>query len=319
MLAGMADHEVPTGGAPAPGQVVVVGAINVDHVLDVERFPVPGEGVHAIGEHEGFGGKGGNAAAAAARMGATVRLVARVGSDDAGQRALEDLDREGVDLSAVGREEQAPTGHAMVVVDQSGQNQIIVVRGANALLSPDVVSGAVGAVSAPGSCLVSLEVPPEASLAAATAGRSAGLTLIVDPAPPDRLPEGLLELGPILTPNEVEATALTGESLPNAAADALYAATRSPVIVTKGARGALVRDRSGPTVVPSPTVLARDSTGAGDVFAGVLAVALAEGQELLDGVRLAVAAAALSVASVGARSGPGRAAAVGLARTLRVG
>lgn len=304
-----------SGSAPR-ASVVVVGAVNVDHVLDVERFPASGEGVHATGEHEGFGGKGGNAATAAARMGGSVRLVARVGSDDAGARALVDLAGEGVDISTVGRDDAATTGHATVIVDEAGQNKIVVVRGANELLTAEVTSEAVREIEPPGSCLISLEIPPEASLAAATAASRNGLSLIVDPAPPDRLPEGLLELGPILTPNEVEATALTGESLPNAAADALYAATRSPVIVTKGARGVLVRDRSGPTVIPSPAVLARDSTGAGDVLAGTLAVALAEGQPLVGAAKLAVAAAALSVTAVGARTAPTRASAERLAASL---
>ena len=297
--------------------VVVVGAINVDHVLNVERFPIPGEGVDATADHEGFGGKGANAATAAARIGADVRLAAQVGSDVPGARALADLEREGVDIAAVGRDPDEATGHATVLVDRGGQNEIVVVRGANSLLPDDLVTETVLGLEEEGSCLISLEIPPEATLAAATAARSAGLTLIVDPAPPDRLPEGLLELGPILTPNEVEATALTGESLPNAAADALYAATRSPVIVTKGPRGVLVRDRSGPTVIPSPPVLARDSTGAGDVFAGALAVALAEGQELLAAARLGVAAAALSVTASGARTGPTRAAAEELAASLQ--
>jgi ribokinase len=288
-------------------QVIVVGSVNMDITVHADRLPGRGETVTGGTALRGGGGKGANAAVAAARAGAEVRLVAAVGDDEPGTAALESLWAEGVDVGAVATLPGIPTGTALIVVDAAGDNQIAVASGANhALAAEHVTAALLESGSAPserlrGACvLVSFEVLDAAVLAAAQAAALAGAALVVNPAPARELPCRLADCRPVLTPNEHEAATLSGEEDPERAARALAARTGAAVVVTLGDRGALVAD-GDVTLHPAPAVTAVDATGAGDVFNGVLAAELAGGAALRPAVDAAVAAAAASVTRPGAR------------------
>jgi ribokinase len=285
-------------------RVVVVGSINVDLVVSAERLPGRGETVVGGRLERSGGGKGANQAVAAARAGGAVSLIGSVGDDDLGADALDALRAEGIDVSGVDRVAGTPTGVAVIVVDRSGDNQIAVASGANHSLSGERVRSALAEVSrGPGCVLVSFELTDEVVGAAAEAAHAAGHTLIVNPAPARALDPELCRLGPILTPNEHEAAALTGAAEPDEAGRLLAARTGAPVVVTLGARGALVVDGNGSERVAAPAARVVDTTGAGDAFSGVLATELAAGRPLRAGAEVAVTAASLSVAVAGARGG----------------
>jgi ribokinase len=285
--------------------VVVVGSVNADLVVRVKSLPAAGETVSGGTFERHAGGKSANLAVAAARLGARVAFVGAVGDDDLGAEAIGHLEREGIDCSGVTRLSDAPTGVALIVVDEAGENQIAVASGANARLTGELVTRG---VTAGGVVLLGLEVSDEAVLAGAHA--ATGARIVVNPAPARPLPDELLDLGPILTPNEEEAKALTGEPDAAAAGRALAARTGAPAIVTVGARGALVLvPGEEPALVAPPSVRPVDTTGAGDTFSGALAAQLAAGADPLVAARFATAAAALSTQQPGARGGmPGRAA-----------
>jgi ribokinase len=280
--------------------VYVVGSINLDLVVRAATLPGAGETVTGGTFERHGGGKSANQAVAAARQGAAVRMIGAVGQDDLGDEAVADLAGEGIDVSAIARV-AAATGVALIVVDEAGENQIAVASGANLELTPDAVEAALAGAEPGGVALIALEVPDPPVLAAVRAARAAGLHVVLNPAPARPLPDELLELAPLLTPNQPEATTLSGETDPEAAARALTARTGAPVVVTIGPEGALLADGDALERIPAPRVEAVDTTGAGDAFNGALAAALAGGAELADAVRTAVAAAAESVRRPGAR------------------
>jgi ribokinase len=296
--------------------VVVVGSVNVDLVAVMPTLPGPGETVIGPGVERHGGGKGANAAVAAARLGAGVALVAAVGDDAFGAEALADLERDGVDVSAVAVLPGAPTGAALIVVDRAGENQIAVGAGANFALSAAHVERALdGLLDGCGCVVVGTEIPDACVAAAVTAAAAAGVRCVLNPAPAR---PALLEVtgaAPLLTPNAGEARLLAeaaGADLPEPgdrrasarAGAALAALTGAPVVVTLGAAGALlVRPGAEPVAVPPRRADVVDTTGAGDTFNGALAVRLAASADLEDAVRYAVAAAALSVTRAGARGG----------------
>jgi ribokinase len=287
--------------------VIVAGAINVDLVVAAPALPAPGETVVGRRLERHGGGKGANAAVAAARLGASVALVGAVGDDDLGAAAVAELASEGVEVGGVARLAGEATGAALIVVDEAGENQIAVGAGANSQVGEEVVSGALAPlVDDAAVLLVSCEIPPAGVRAAVAAGARAGLRVIVDPAP---VVDGLLEevagAGPLLTPNAGEAAALTGEEDPEAAASALTARTGAPAVVTLGADGVVVAQAGGmarrvPAAAPARVA---DTTGAGDAFNGALAAELARGAGLDEAVRFAVAVAARAVERPGARGG----------------
>jgi ribokinase len=279
--------------------LVVVGSVNADLVVTVRSLPAPGETVSGGTFERHHGGKSANQAVAAARLGASVAFVGAVGDDELGADAVAALERDGIDCSGVARLDDAPTGVALIVVDEAGENQIAVASGANGRLDAAMVQNAVP--KEPRWVLLGLEVPDDAVLAGARAAER----LVLNPAPARPLPDELLDLGPILTPNEAEARTLTGEPDARAAARAMEQRTGAPVVVTLGARGALV----GEDVIGPPPVHPVDTTGAGDTFSGALAAELARGADIRAAARFATAAAALSTQAAGAREGmPDRAA-----------
>jgi ribokinase len=274
-----------------PGSVVVVGSINADLVVTLDRLPAPGETVIGGRFARHGGGKGANQAVAAARAGARVRFVGAVGDDDFGGAALAELEAEGIDVSAVVRLADEPTGVALIAVDHEGRNQIAVASGANARVD----GAAVGELRASDVCLLGFEVPDAAVVAGARAAAAAGARIVLNPAPAREIPDAVLDApGLVLTPNAGEAEALGGGR-------ALAERTGGPVIVTRGAEGAVLLDAASETAIPAPAVDVVDTTGAGDAFNGVLAAGLAAGLDLVDAARRAVEAATASVRVAGAR------------------
>jgi len=287
------------------GRLLVVGSINHDLVVTVDELPGPGETALGAELVERDGGKGANAAVAAARLGAAVTMVGAVGADARGDRAVRALAEAGVDVALVERLEDHATGVAVVAVDPAGENQIVVAPGANAALTATHVEHAIAAcASRDGVVLVSCEVRDEAVAAAVRGAHARGLPCVLNPAPAR---SSLLELArwaPLLTPNRGEAARLSGEEDPDGAAATLAARTGAPVVVTMGAAGALLVVPGGAAArrFAAPTVIVRDTTGAGDAFNGALCASLARGVALADAVADAVAAAGRAVATLGARA-----------------
>ena len=288
-----------------PGSVLVVGSINVDLVVSVAQLPATGETVTGGAFAQYHGGKGANQAVAAARMGAAVTFVGAVGDDEFGRAALAEMAAEGIDVSRVVTLPGEATGVALIVVDAGGENQIAVASGANRRLDQQMVEEALaGAAVQPGGVfLANLEIGDEAVLAGARYAATAGMRIVINPAPARELPLEVLALDPILLPNQLEADVLTGEPEPLNAAASLAALTGAPVIVTLGAAGALVVADATVQWIAAPPVDVVDTTGAGDAFAGVFASEVARGTALLDAARVAVHAASMSVTARGARAG----------------
>jgi ribokinase len=285
------------------GRVAVVGSVNADYVVSIGRLPRPGETVAGgtLAVHPG--GKGANQAHAAARLGAEVTLVGAVGADRAASDERAALAADGVDTSALA-ECDGPSGVAVILVDDSGENMIAVAPGANSRLSAEqVTTRLAGLLDARSVVLASLEIPLAAVTAAAAAARQAGATMVINPAPGMPLPAELLT-GTILTPNEGELrqVAAGAEDAASAVASVL-AAGAAAVALTRGSRGAVLYRPGQPAVeVPAPRVSVVDTVGAGDAFNGSLAAALSDGIPLAEGLTRAVAAGALACTSAGARS-----------------
>jgi ribokinase len=287
--------------------VCVVGSANVDLVFRAARLPGTGETVAAHSFAEGCGGKGANQAVMAARLGARVSLVGRVGRDSFGQLLLGNLRNNGVDTAFVGVDPERPTGVAAVVVDDQGRNCIVVADGANGRLSPADVRAAADSLRAARVLLCQLETPLESTLEAFRIARAAGVRTVLNPAPARPLPDELLRLTDLCVPNETEAAVLTGiatDTPEGAAAAARSLRGRGPraVIVTLGERGCLMHEGRGAEQFAARPVAAADSTGAGDAFLGALAAALARGTSLREAVPIAGAAATLSVTRAGAQA-----------------
>ncbi|MDX1613773.1 MAG: ribokinase [Candidatus Promineifilaceae bacterium] len=287
--------------------VTVVGSINIDLVTRTSRLPEPGETVIGGDLRTVPGGKGANQAVAAARLGASVAMVGRVGDDVFAQQLRDNLAAAGVDLTHVSTDGNAASGAALIAVDDQGQNSIVVAPGANAQLTVSDVEAARESIAAADVLLLQLEIPLPTVQRAAELAHTAGTTVILNPAPAQSLPEPLLSLVDVLIPNESETAVLT--DLPaqeldelRAAAAALQAGGVATVILTLGQRGALLVDPADERLFPAFTVQrVVDTTAAGDAFVGGLAVALAEGLTLPQALPWGTAAGALAVTRPGAQ------------------
>jgi len=287
---------LPRPGPGATARVVVVGSANVDLVCRVERRPGDGETVLGGDLHTLPGGKGANQAVAAARLGARTAFVGRVGDDVHGELLLRSLRDAGVDVTAV-RRDAAPTGVALVLVSADGDNSIVVSPGANARVTADDVHRDV--VRDAAVLLLQREIDPAASLAAA---RHCRRLVVLSLAPHGPMPAELLSRTDVLVVNEHEAAGLLGaRSAPPETAAALLALGPRTAVVTLGAAGAVAADGSATWPVPAPVVRVRDTTGAGDAFAGALGWRLAAGDPLREAVAVAVRAGAHAVTRDGAQ------------------
>jgi ribokinase len=257
--------------------------------------------------HLGFGGKGANQAVAAARLGARVAMVSKVGRDVFGDDTLRNYRAEGIDTTHVSVDAERTTGVASIVVDDAAQNSILVVAGANERLSAEDVRAAAPAIQAAAVLLCQLEVPVETTHEALRLAKASGVRTILNPAPAVPLPDDVLRLADLCVPNETEVELLTGkpaETLEQAeaAARALIQRGCGTVIVTLGQRGALLVEPHATEHAPAFGVKAVDPTGAGDAFIGSLAVFLAEGRALAEAARRASAVAASSVTRLGTQT-----------------
>jgi len=287
--------------------VAVVGSLNMDLVARAPRIPRPGETIIGGDFVTVPGGKGANQAVAAARLGAQVSMVGRVGRDVFAGPLLDNLAAAGVDHTFVTHDPKAATGVALIVVDDAGQNSIVVTSGANMRLSPADVDAAETAIATSDTLLLQLESPVETVMRAAKVAQVHGVTVILNPAPARSLPEALLSLVDVLVPNESETALLTGLPIENqaqaeAAAAALLSLGVGTVILTLGERGALLAQEGEAVVFPAFDVTPVDTTAAGDAFVGGFAVALAEGRVLSEAVRWGNAAGALATTKLGAQT-----------------
>lgn len=286
--------------------IAVFGSINVDVTAYAERLPKPGETVHGTSYLTGLGGKGANQAAAAARLGAGVAMIGRVGTDSFGALARAELASFGVSLAHVA-DDAAGTGIAIIGVDARGENVITVIAGANGAMGGADAVRAGPALDRAKVLLLQLEVPLTGALAAAARVRAGGGAVVLDPAPapPTGLAPEVYAAVDILTPNESETGALTGTTPTNpaeglAAAKALRARGLKAAIVKLGAQGVCVASADGERHIPAFRVTTIDTVAAGDCFNGGLAFALSRGEPLTEAVRFAAACGALSTTKKGA-------------------
>lgn len=293
-------------------RIVVVGSSGTDMIIRVERIPRPGETLIGGEFAMAAGGKGANQAVSAARAGGDVTFVARVGRDNFGEQSIAGFVSDGIDVQHVLRDGKAPSGIALIFVAKDGENSIAVSSGANARLTPADVRRARSVFNGAAVLIVQLESPLATVQAAVSIAVRNGLQVILNPAPARALPDSQLRQVSILTPNETEAELLTGVKVNSDAAAAKASAILrrrgvQTVILTLGARGAFVATEGGTQLVSGFKVKAVDTTAAGDVFNGALAVALAEQRPLQQAVRFANAAAAIAVTRLGAQpSAPSR-------------
>ena len=281
--------------------ILVVGSSNIDLVASVDRLPSRGETVLGYRFAQSFGGKGANQAVAAARAGAEVAFLSKLGADANGRLIEQHLAAQGLSRPILLRDAEFPTGVAMILVDLSGENQIAVVPGSNGRLTPADLRQHRELIAGARVLLLQMEIPRETVFEALRLGRECGLTTILNPAPAAPLPSDLLRLVDILTPNESEAQALTGSADPAEAARILTDRGVGTVVVTCGANGAFLTTGNDVTHIPGFLVVTIDSTGAGDAFNGALACAVAEGVPIESAIVRANAAGALATTGRGAQ------------------
>lgn len=285
----------------------MVGSLNMDLVFRTPRFPVPGETL--IGQSFTIvnGGKGANQAVACARLGAQVALVGRVGADDFGQKLTAALAQDGIDTRRVSEDTDAPSGTALIMVDATGQNCIVVTPGANGKLATADLDRAEPLLRTAALMIIQLEVPLATVSHALTLARRAGCPVLLNPAPMQPIPDTDWSGIDYLIPNETEASALTGIEVidldsARSAARALRHRGVKTVLITLGANGVLIEGPDGSRHLPARPVKAVDTTAAGDTFIGGFAAGLLEGMSLDDAVQLGQRAAALCVTRCGAQS-----------------
>jgi ribokinase len=286
--------------------IIVFGSINMDLVTKTPRLPVAGETLTGYEFFTAGGGKGANQAVAAARLGISTQIVGRLGNDDFGRQLLRHLQAAGVQTDGVLVDETTSSGVAVITVDDAGENNIIIIGGANGRLNETDVERLRSRLPGAAALLMQLEIPMATVQLAAQAAHSAGVPVILDPAPAQDIPDELYPLIDIITPNQLEASQLVGfpvdgqEAARQASAE-LQQRGISTVIVKLGDRGVFCATAEETFFVPAFSIQAVDTVAAGDAFNGALAVALAEGRLLREAVVWGAAAGALSATKAGAQ------------------
>ncbi|MFE8152391.1 ribokinase [Brenneria goodwinii] len=288
------------------GKLVVLGSINADHILNLEQFPRPGETVIGKQYRVAFGGKGANQAVAAGRSGADIAFIACVGDDDIGARIRQQLSEDRIDVSAVEVVPGQTTGVALIFVNGEAENMIAINAGANAAVTPDYLRRHQQLIIDASALLVQLESPLETVAAAAKVAHEHHTAVILNPAPACELPDDLLSLVDIITPNETEAQRLTGiavrtEEDAARASRVLHDKGIATVLITLGSRGVWLSEEGNGQRIPGYPVQAVDTIAAGDTFNGALVTALLENQPMSAAVKFAHAAAAIAVTRPGAQ------------------
>jgi ribokinase len=286
--------------------ILVIGSANTDMVVKSKKLPLPGETVLGGTFFMNAGGKGANQAVAAARLGGNVTLVAKVGNDIFGKQSIAGFKKENIDTDYVFMDDKEPSGTALIMVNQEGENCIVVAPGANAnLLQADIEK--VSMIATAGIILMQLEIPMETIVAAAKTAKSNSQKVILNPAPAQPLQDELLKDLFLITPNETEATLLTSVSVTDEATASEAAAVFiskgvQNVIITMGRKGAFFQNSNLKFTIPAPNVKPIDTTAAGDTFNGAIAVAIIEGMDWTSAVKFAVMAASISVTRMGAQT-----------------
>lgn len=287
-------------------QIIVVGSINTDMVIGAKKLPKPGETL--IG-HKFFmnpGGKGANQAVAAARMGGEVAMIANLGVDVFGDSAIAKLKEEGVNCEGITRDPDRPSGVAIINVDDTGENQIVVAPGANATLDTDLVSTALDRIPPSSIVLLQLEIPIESVVKAVEVCQQKGCRIMLDPAPAQVLPESVYKGTYLLTPNRNEAELLSGILISDrgsvtCAAEKLLMSGVTNVAITLGSQGVFFANAENKQFLEATSVSAVDTTAAGDCFNGAVAAKLSQGCSLVEGIKSGILASSICVTRHGAQ------------------
>ena len=287
-------------------KIVVIGSANTDMVVKAKTLPLPGETLLGGTFFMNAGGKGANQAVAAARLGGQVTLITKVGNDIFGKQTIQGLQKENINTDYVFVDKHAPSGTALIMVNEEGENCIVVAPGANLNLLPADIEK-VNSISDAAIILMQLEIPMETIIAVARKAKANNQKVIINPAPAQKLDDELLNDLFLITPNESEATLLTGiqvtdEASAEKAADVFLKKGVKNVVITLGKQGAYFQSSSIKLKIDAPVVNALDTTAAGDTFSGALTVALTEKMDLEKAIKFAVKAASISVTRLGAQA-----------------
>lgn len=287
--------------------IVVIGSTNTDMVIKADHLPTPGETILGGNFFMNPGGKGANQAVAAKRLGGSVAFISKTGNDVFGRQSVQLFEEEGINIDYMISDPLHPSGVALITIDKNGENCIVVAPGANSALTEKEIEGAYQLLLGSSIILMQLEIPLQIVAHIASLAAGSNSKLIVNPAPACSLPLSLLQNIDILTPNRKEAEMISGIPISNieeagSAATAIREMGVGIVIITLGAEGALISSKDTNKLIKAPSVKAVDTTAAGDVFNGALAVALSEGQSLEDAVAFSCKAAAISVTRLGAQA-----------------
>jgi ribokinase len=288
-------------------KIIVAGSMNMDMVVKTSHIPQPGETVLGGTFFMNPGGKGANQAIAVARLGAEVAFIGKIGDDIFGRQSSQLFEDEGVDIAGLVADEDQPSGIALITVDEKGENSIVVAPGANARLHPEDVENSFKNYPDAQILLVQLEIPLNTVQFAAELAKKQGIKVILNPAPANKSVPDFYKLIDIITPNVTEAEMLTGVKITDSDS-ALVAAKKlrsfgvPTVIITLGSSGAILLDGKDFHHIDAPKVTAVDTTAAGDVFNGALAVAISEGKPLSEATAFACKAASIAVTKLGAQA-----------------
>ena len=288
-------------------KIVVLGSSNTDMVVKSPRLPKPGETILGGEFFMNPGGKGANQAVGAARAGGDVTFITRVGEDLFGKNAISGFIKEGINTDYIFSDSNKPSGVALITVDNNGENSIVVAPGANMAITSADIDKISHVIKEADILLMQLEIPVNVVEHAAKIGYDNGVKVILNPAPGIELPARMLKYLHLITPNETEAEIITGKPVTDqktasVAASKIHYEGVNNVIITMGSKGALLCARGDCMMIPAPSVKAVDTTAAGDIFNGALAVAISEDRTMEEAVRFASKAASISVTRLGAQA-----------------